>query len=226
VNGARFRQVLTLAAALGCGAALLGSGERVGPLPTDAVSLLRSVTAPDGPLVVLAGFRLLGLALAVHLACCSTLALLGGRSAVARFAGRASLGLLGGTMIAAVDPSIGLAEERPVAILRLVDPRTSIGLATVPVEQVAVAGPESIDTGLESIVVDDPTPRSSGAGRHVVVEGESFWSIAADHADGRPVATYWRTLIEANRSRLVDPTNPDLIHPGLVLDLPAPPEPR
>ena len=55
--------------------------------------------------------------------------------------------------------------------------------------------------------------------------GDSFWSLAVDAVgDGaRPVAVddYWRRLIAANRARLVDPANPDLLYPGQVLAAPA-----
>jgi nucleoid-associated protein YgaU len=37
------------------------------------------------------------------------------------------------------------------------------------------------------------------------------------------VAPYWTGLVEANRDVLVDPANPDLIHPGQTFRLPAPP---
>ena len=37
------------------------------------------------------------------------------------------------------------------------------------------------------------------------------------------VADYWMTLIEANRRRLHDPANPDLLFPGQTLDLPPVP---
>jgi len=61
-----------------------------------------------------------------------------------------------------------------------------------------------------------------------VAPGESFWSIAEEvlaDAWGRPatdaeVDPYWRTLVERNRARLADPDDPDLLHPGQVLDLP------
>jgi hypothetical protein len=70
-----------------------------------------------------------------------------------------------------------------------------------------------------------PAPIASGrapaaAGEVVVAAGDSFWSIAVDEADGREVTTYWRALIEANRDRLVDPSNPDLLYPDQVLRLP------
>lgn len=62
----------------------------------------------------------------------------------------------------------------------------------------------------------------------LVQPGDHLWSIAqrvvAQHR-GRPVsdieiAPYWRDLIEANRSLLVDPDNADLLFPGQTLRLP------
>jgi nucleoid-associated protein YgaU len=63
-----------------------------------------------------------------------------------------------------------------------------------------------------------------------VAVGDSFWSIARhlvrDHL-GRPpsdaeVIEPWLALISANRDRLVDATDPDLLYPGQVLRLPDP----
>lgn len=59
---------------------------------------------------------------------------------------------------------------------------------------------------------------------HVVQPGEHFWSIAeqvvADRSLTEPVGRYWRRLVDANRDRLVDPDDPDLLHPGQELILP------
>jgi len=63
---------------------------------------------------------------------------------------------------------------------------------------------------------------------HRVADGEHFWSIATEQVRarlGRPpgddeVVRYWMVLIDANRDRLADPADPDLIHPGLELLLP------
>jgi nucleoid-associated protein YgaU len=67
----------------------------------------------------------------------------------------------------------------------------------------------------------DQTPVPALAADEVVVRpGDSFWSIAEDEAEG-DVASYWRALIDANRDRLVDPGNPDLLYPEQVLRLPA-----
>ena len=61
-----------------------------------------------------------------------------------------------------------------------------------------------------------------------VAEGDHLWAIAERHvrqhagdADDAEVAAYWRRLIEANRGRLVDPDDPDLVLPGQRFVLPS-----
>jgi nucleoid-associated protein YgaU len=61
----------------------------------------------------------------------------------------------------------------------------------------------------------------------LVEAGDSLWSIAREvvhtarpDAADRTVTRYWRTLTEVNRTRLVDPGNPDLLVPGQQLTLP------
>lgn len=73
---------------------------------------------------------------------------------------------------------------------------------------------------------DRPAPPSPTT--WTVAEGESFWSIAHDvlvDVTGREPADteidpYWRSLVDANRARLVDSGDPDTIHPGQVFELP------
>ena len=73
-----------------------------------------------------------------------------------------------------------------------------------------------------------PPPPAAGPSSWIVEPGDSFWSIATDTVsppepggpDHRLVAGYWRRLVEANRSRLIDPGNPDLLVPGQELVLP------
>lgn len=68
----------------------------------------------------------------------------------------------------------------------------------------------------------------AGGERYVVRPGDHFWAIAEDVvADElgrvpteREVARYWRTLVAANRSRLVDPGNTDLLYAHQELVLP------
>lgn len=80
---------------------------------------------------------------------------------------------------------------------------------------------------------EDPSPVAEPApgtadGRWVVAAGDHLWGIAEETLGERPgdeptldqVVAYWQELIEVNRSRLVDPGNPDLIFPGQVLVLP------
>lgn len=73
------------------------------------------------------------------------------------------------------------------------------------------------------------TPRAPDAPRsHVVRTGEHFWSIAEDAVRGAlgqepseaQTRRYWQRLIRANRARLADPGDEDLIIPGQVLELP------
>ncbi len=55
-----------------------------------------------------------------------------------------------------------------------------------------------------------------------VVAGDSLWAIAARHlGDDDPVRVdrYWRAIYAANRAVVGD--DPDLIHPGQLLVLPA-----
>lgn len=75
----------------------------------------------------------------------------------------------------------------------------------------------------------NPLPASITADEHLVVAGESFWTIAhevlTDRLDRRPsdaeTAAHWERLVAANRDRLVDRDNPDLIFPGQVLSMPS-----
>ncbi len=194
------------------------------PFPTvrgGVAELVEPFTEHAGPVLVMGVIRLVALVIAGHLACCSAVALLGGPSHARRFAARASLGLLGGTAAAAGAGASALADEQPSAVLRLVDHRTDIGLAMVPVELVeptALLDGPATPTGTPS----SPPPVQGTGNTHLVVEGESFWSIAADRVGDGDVVDHWLRLIEMNRHRLVDPDNPDLIHPGLELDLPHP----
>lgn len=71
-------------------------------------------------------------------------------------------------------------------------------------------------------------PMAPAPGTWTVSPGESLWTIAEEllsDAWSRPpsdadVGPFWRDLVERNRSRLVDPTDPDLIQPGQVFEVP------
>lgn len=71
----------------------------------------------------------------------------------------------------------------------------------------------------------DPTPEPDPSGRHVVQQGDNFWSIATKVVTERlgsepndaQIREYWLELIEANRNFF---ENPNLITPGQVFILP------
>ena len=56
--------------------------------------------------------------------------------------------------------------------------------------------------------------------RSWTTHGDCFWSIAARpwvYGDGNR----WRVLYNANKSKLPDPNNPNLIEPGMVIEIPS-----
>jgi hypothetical protein len=106
---------------------------------------------------------------------------------------------------------------------------TTTELATTTSTTIAAAPPT---TAVVPPVVSPPTsapaPRPVASGpTWTVVPGESFWSIAEDVMGERlghaptdvEIETYWRTLVDANRPRLLTP-DPDLVYAGQEFVLP------
>lgn len=101
------------------------------------------------------------------------------------------------------------------------------GMRPLPADPTAPAPPPDADR---------PAPATPGAEGPTaedddlvtVVEGEHLWAIAERHVrtlrgpdvGDTEVADYWRQLVEANRGRLVDPDDPDLVLPGQRFVLP------
>lgn len=117
------------------------------------------------------------------------------------------------------------------SIASLPDP---IGLVREPIASMP-AGPSLADAFDPRIAESDSsiatrTPliaAGDATSTRIVRAGESFWSIAedevlgsVDEATDADVIDYWRRLIGHNRSRLPDPTNPDLLWVGTALVLP------
>lgn len=98
-----------------------------------------------------------------------------------------------------------------------------------------VLRPEEPDTATLRVVPPATVtpPHSVTTGVWTVKAGDDFWHIATSTLAQRwkraPSAAetdpYWRQLIDSNRARLTDPSNPDLLFPGQVLSVPAPPPP-
>ena len=103
-----------------------------------------------------------------------------------------------------------------------VDGTVSMVLESEPSE------PVTMELEAEPAVPTDPAAPAGEARTVVVGRGDNLWEIARREVSnrlGRPATAtetdpYWRMLVEINRPRLVDPTVPDLIYPGQVLQLP------
>lgn len=104
-----------------------------------------------------------------------------------------------------------------------------------PTPDVTPAGIEtSVADGIDVPVAADAVPVAADAAppvtSWVVAEGESFWTIADEvtsqrlgrAATDREIDPVWRTIVRTNRARLLDPSDPDLLWPGQVLDIPPP----
>lgn len=146
--------------------------------------------------------------------------------------GLAGLSLTAGLAVTA--PSAGTPTDAGpgVAVMRSADaPPDASGTATMRVLGDPPPAPAPTPSPAPPPAVPaTPAPAPPPAVDVVAVAaGDCFWSISADVlADslGRPatereVAAHWRRLVEANRDRLVDPANPDLLYPGQQLVLPA-----
>lgn len=88
------------------------------------------------------------------------------------------------------------------------------------------------------MTLSPPVPGAPNGARTValpttwtVEPGDSLWHIAdavMAQAKGRPpqiseLGPYWEAVVDANRGRLADPDNPDLLFPGQVMTVPPPP---
>lgn len=98
-----------------------------------------------------------------------------------------------------------------------------------PVENPDEDGGAPVPQAVEAPVVADAEAAPDDVATHEVRTGDHLWSIARDHlaavTDAGPsdaeVWAHWRDVIDANRDRLVDPHNPDLLLPGQEVVLPA-----
>lgn len=149
----------------------------------------------------------------------------------------ASLGMT--LTVGSFAPAAGAgAPGNEVAVVRRLPGLSETAAVTrvVPLGTPATPSPEPTAARLT------PTPSSVAAAGPVaarpdqpstwrVKPGDHLWSVAertlararATRPDDADVAAYWRTVIERNRDRLVDPGNPDLLFPGQLLVLPAVP---
>jgi LysM repeat protein len=125
--------------------------------------------------------------------------------------------------------SPGAPAERVAGVISVPQGGNSVRLdeqtasTTLPVEpQIAVEVPPT-----SKLIAPSPQPASAAPRTYQVVAGDHLWAIArrtvlAEHptATESDVSSYARLLIETNRSRLPDPSNPDLLLVGGQLALP------
>lgn len=140
--------------------------------------------------------------------------------------------------------AVGAEDERgPQGSASTPDPGTappSVTLRGLPVPTLGdPASPATPAAGPGAPATEVPLPWQLGVGSaaedagtaaatHVVTSGESLWRIASAHLQASlarspldaEVVPYWRELIEANRDRLPDRDDPDLILPGQELLVP------
>ena len=150
----------------------------------------------------------------------------------------------GPTMAAAAGQSV---QDGPA--MRPLDPAPAPSPSMTPLDRSADSGPGGTSLappGMRPLPADSttpaPTPQADRAAPATpgaegpaadddlvtVVEGEHPWAIAERHVrtlrgpdvGDTEVADYWRQLVEANRGRLVDPDDPDLVLPGQRFVLP------
>ena len=106
----------------------------------------------------------------------------------------------------------------------------SVASPSGPAEPVAVM--RRLDTAPSASAPPAPSPEpvpAAAVREWTVRPGDHFWRIAEDvlttalHRAPADHETdpYWQRLVDANRDRLVDRANPDLLFPGQVLVLPA-----
>jgi hypothetical protein len=100
----------------------------------------------------------------------------------------------------------------------------AIAYANAVISSLAYVSEIEAQTPVQAAPVPVPVGPSQLPAQYTVrawnISKDCLWNIA-----GRPWAygdsRQWKLLYNANRSRLPQPDNPDLIHPGMVLDIPS-----
>jgi hypothetical protein len=226
----------------------LGRGPLPTPPVTDATRLREWLGAGDPVVTAFALLRVVALVVAGYLATVTVVGLvarairwprlvrladLGTVPAVRRLLGHvAGLGLRASTVtlvVGCASGGDGQAEvvahqpaERPMVIERLDE--DDGGTATMRVVPAEPATPRPAS----SSPAPSPPPRPV---TWVAAPGESMWSkaesVLADawrrEPSDREVVGYWHALVDANRTRLADPDNADLIFVGQSFSVPPPP---
>ena len=112
-------------------------------------------------------------------------------------------------VVPAVTPPAPAPEPPPA-------PTTTLPMAPAPVPEPT---PAPAPAPVPVVPSEYPLPAQYTV-RPWAITKDCLWNIA-----GRPWAygdpNQWRLLYNANRAKMPEPDNPDLIHPGMVLDIPS-----
>ena len=194
---------------------------------TDSLAMLRVAEALAVPLVrrvVAAG---LGMGLAASMVTATSGA--HGHTARARAAGGPPSAVVASTDADPPSmrraPSAAAPAPAPAMVVRVdatdeaASPRPANGRQTTGPAMLVAPADEDADVAAPA--------RKVGSGTWTVRSGDHLWHVAdqvmTDHLGRSPtdqeIVPYWRRLVTHNRSRLPDPDNPDLVLPGLVLQL-------
>lgn len=229
----------------------LGSGSLSTPPLLDRPALQDWLETRDAVTVAFALVRLVGMVLAAYLLVVTVVGLLARATrvpALVRLADLATvpavrrvLGTVAGVGLTASAASLVAANllpddaPRAPAGAELVDTRVVIERLPDAGDTILRRLPDQGDDGSSTLRIDDGTSeeQAPAAREWVARPGDHLWHVAEATLAaewGRPptdaeVAPYWTAVIEANRGVLVDPSNPDLIHPGQTFTLPSPPPP-
>jgi nucleoid-associated protein YgaU len=127
--------------------------------------------------------------------------------------------------VTAAMPRVAHADDAPVMVLVESAPPTLVHVASSPPGPAPAPAPTAAPGPAPAPSTASP-PSATSSWR--VERGQHLWGIAEAtvHARGGGAAQvpgYWRTLVEANRDRLVVRDRPDLIFPGQDLVLPPGP---
>lgn len=227
------RSALRLFAAVGgtVGSLLLAGRALPGPPATTDLAELSDWVTGHGPVTTtMAAARLVALVLAAWVAASGALALCGellARPRLVRGAVRASPPGARRLLASVVGVSAHLALLGGAWL----EPAAAAGTGVHASQQASVDETGPVLRLAEARAPDEPDKPDGpdeAAPAWVVAPGDHLWSIAerlvAD-ALGEPpsdaaVAAHMERLVAANQHRLPEPHNPDLIHPGTVLELP------
>lgn len=235
---------ITLAAlALGAAAALASLPVATPPAAPDALAAWWE--SVDTPAATIAIFRMVGLLLAGWLLCVSLLGLV---AALSQSRGALSLVLRispARLRRVALASTVALSASTPVlAWSAEPDDNTPVLRDLGPVDETRsgnndadTTAPMLVDLGApigdadegspvsDDLVVDSASTDAAPADTWTVARGDHLWGVAAEtlrdrgeSVDDATTAIYWQQLIEQNEGKIG--MDPDLIHPGMVLELP------